>query len=274
MPAARRREIGLEQSRIDPTEAEMADFSVASQALIPVGTDQVERRVAARVPAPVRQVGFWSAVLSTVCSLGYGLAVVLVLLQPAPVDAPPGWAGIDSYLSVFRPIQMLPLVPSLLLAPCFVTLMVSIHQYAAPERRLWSDLGLAFTLLYAGLALTNYLVQLTAVRRSLLNGEIDGLAPLVIGNPHSAFWALASAYVFMSLGMLFAAPVFTGGQLEHWIRWLFVANGATAPITAAVIMLDSPMWYLLGSLVPWCVVFTAATALMVALFWRLRQAAL
>lgn len=251
----------------------MANFNVASPARPRLGPDQIDRQVAVRLPVAVRQVGFWSAVLSTLCSLGYALAVVVVLLQPVPAGAPAGWAGIQAYLSVFKPIQMLMLVPSLLLAPSFVALMVSIHYYAAPERRLWSHLGLAFTLLYAGLALTNYLVQLTAVRRSLLGGETEGLALFVMGNPHSVFWALASSYVLMSLGMLFAAPVFAGGRLERWIRWLFVANGATAPITVAVIALDSPALYVIASLVPWCVVFTPATALLAALFWRTPPAA-
>ncbi len=250
----------------------MTHISVPYKPEIVVHVERADGTGETRVPLAVRQVGFWSAVVSTLSSVGYGLAVIVLLLQPAPADAPPGWAGIDAYLSVFKPIHMLPLVPSLLLAPAFVALMASIHHYAAPEKRLWSHLGLAFTLLYAALALTNYLVQLTAVRRSLLNGEIDGLAPLVIGNPHSVFWALASAYVFMNLGMLFAAPVFVGGRLERWIHWLFVANGATAPITVIGIAVDSVPFYLVGSLVPWCVVFTPTMAFLAVLFGR-RQTA-
>ncbi len=250
----------------------MAHISVPYKPEINMQVERSDRTAETQVPPAVWQVGFWSAALSALCSLGYALAAVVLLLQPAPADAPPGWAGIQAYLSVFKPIQMLPLVPSLLLAPSFVALMVSLHHYAAPERRLWSHLGLAFTLLYAGLALTNYLVQLTAVRRSLLGGETDGLAMFVPGNPHSMFWALASTYVLMNLGMLFAAPVFAGGRLERWIRWLFVANGATAPINVAAIALDSSTLYLIVSLVPWCVVFTAATALLAVLFGR-RQTA-
>jgi hypothetical protein len=249
----------------------MANVSVASQPRLRVGPDQTERQVAA--PLAVGQVGFWSALLCAVCGLSYGLALVVLMLQPATADVPAGWIGIDTYLRQFQPIQQLPLYPSLLLAPCFVALMVGVHYYAAPERRLWSHLGLAFTLLYASLALTNYLLQLITVRRSLLGGDTDGLAPLVMGNPHSVFWALASTYILMNLAMLFAAPVFAGSRLERWIRWLFVANGLTAPINVAVIALDSPALYLLASLVPWCVVFTAATALLAVLFWRSWKAA-
>ena len=113
---------------------------------------------------------------------------------------------------------------------------------------------------YAVMASLNYIVQLTVVRLSILNKETDGLAMLVMGNPHSIFWALASAYVFMNLAMLFAAPVFEGGKLERCIRWLFYANGASVIVTIFGVIVDSPPIYLLGSLVPWCIVFSLATA--------------
>jgi hypothetical protein len=146
--------------------------------------------------------------------------------------------------------------------------MVSIHYYATYEKKVWSQLGIAFAIVYAVMASLNYIVQLTIVRFSIMNKETDGLAMFVMGNPHSIFWALASAYVFMNLAMLFAAPVFEGGKLERWIRWLFYANGASAIVTIFGVVVDSPPIYLLGSLVPWCVVFSLATILLAVLFRR------
>src|SRR5512143_1862703 len=98
-------------------------------------------------------------------------------------------------------------------------------------RRNWSHLGIALTLIYALMASINYILQLTVVRPSIVNKETDGLAMFVMGNSHSIFWALASTYVFMNLAMLFAAPVLHGGRLERWIRWMFIANGATVVVT-------------------------------------------
>jgi len=149
--------------------------------------------------------------------------------------------------------------------------MVSIHYYARDDQKIWSQLGLAFAIVYAAMASINYIVQLTVVRLSILNRETDGLAMFVMGNPHSIFWALASAYIFMNLAMLFAAPVFEGGKLERWIRWLFLANGASVVITIFGIVVDSPAIYLLGSLVPWCVIFSGATVLLAVLFRRVGQ---
>jgi hypothetical protein len=222
----------------------------------------------------VCQLGFWSAVLATLSSIGYGIAVIVVMISSltAAAHTAPGWQGIEAFVASFQSIQMLPLIPSLVLAPAFMVLMVSIHYYAAQEKRIWSHLGIAFTLVYAVMASVNYIVQLTAVRFSILNNETDGLAMFVMGNSHSIFWALALAYAFMNLAMLFAAPVFEGGKLERRIRWLFYANGASVIVTIYGVAADSPQIYLLGSLVPWCLLFSLATTFLAVLFRRASRA--
>jgi hypothetical protein len=118
------------------------------------------------------------------------------------------------------------------------------------------------------MAATNYMVQLLPVWRSINNGETDGLAMFVLGNPHSIFWGLAYAYIFMNLAMLFSAPVFAGNPLEKRIRMLFILNGVSGVVTLASVFLDSPPFYLLGSLVFWCPVFIAATVSTITLFKR------
>jgi hypothetical protein len=146
--------------------------------------------------------------------------------------------------------------------------MVTVHSYAAEDKKIWSRLGLAFTLIYATMAAMNYMVQLIPVWRSISNGEADGLAMFVLGNPHSMFWGLAYAYIFMNLAMLFSAQVFAGNPLENRIRLLFILNGVSAVVTLATSLLDSPPFYLLGSLVFWCPIFTAAAVSVAVLFKR------
>jgi hypothetical protein len=181
---------------------------------------------------------------------------------------PVGWTGIETFLAAFQPIQMLPVIPSLILAQAFTALMVSIHYYASEDRKIWSCLGLAFTLIYATMALINYMVQLLPVWRSIANHERDGLAMFVLGNPHSIFWALAYSYFFMNLAMLFSAQVFGGDPLRRRIRVLFVLNGLSGSVTLLSAALDSPPIYLLGSLVVWCPIFTLAAAYVALLFRR------
>ncbi len=236
----------------------------------PVSNDRIRD-----VPNSVKQLGFWSAVLATLFSIGYGLALIvsMISLMGAATETQAGWQGIESFVASFQPIQMLSLIPSLFLAPTFIVLMVSLHYYAAPDKKIWSHLGIAFALVYAAMASINYLLQLTAVRLSILNEETDGLAMFVMGNPHSLFWVLASAYVFMNLAMLFTAPVFDGGKLERSVRWLFYANGASVITSIIGIAVDYKAVYLLVSLVPWCVIFSSATTLLAVLFRRASQAA-
>ncbi len=244
------------------------------EAHLELGEGRLSINAGTGTPTALKQVGFWSAVLATVFSIGYGLAVIVMIIASASTSttaAAPGWQGVEAYVASFQAIQMLPLIPSLLLAPTFVVLMVCVHSYAPNAKKLWSQVGLAFAIVYATMACVNYIVQLTVVRLSILNRETDSLAMFVMGNSHSIFWALMADYVFMNLAMLFAAPVFEGGKLERWIRWLFLANGASAVITVFGIVMDSPMIFLLGSLVPWCVIFSAATILLAVLFKRLGQ---
>jgi hypothetical protein len=250
-------------------------MSTTFEARLKIGTGQISLETVRPVHKSVSQVGFWSAVLATLFGIGYGLALIVTMISAmtTATDTAPGWHGIESFVATFQPVQMLSLIPSLLLVPTFVVLMVSIHYYAAPEEKIWSHLGIAFTLVYAAMASINYILQLTVVRLSILNKETDGLAMFVMGNSHSVFWALASAYAFMNLAMLFAAPVFHGGRLERWIRWMFIANGASVVITILGVVVDSPAIYLLGSLVPWCVIFSIATALVAVLFKRIESTA-
>jgi hypothetical protein len=233
------------------------------------GQDRIQNRATANATITISKIGWWSAVLASICSTGYGIAVIAVLVSSLSIQTSSpaqGWTGIYAFLDTFTPVQMLPLFPSLLLAPAFTALMVSIHSYASEDKKIWSRLGLAFTLIYATMAAMNYMIQLLPVWRSINNGETDGLAMFVLGNPHSIFWALAYAYIFMNLAMLVSAPVFAGNPLEKRIRLLFILNGASGVVTLASVFLDSPPFYLLGSLVLWCPVFTAATVSTAALF--------
>jgi len=251
-------------------------MSTTNEARLKIASDQVSIDTVRSMPKSVSQVGFWSAVLATLFSIGYGIAVIVTMISTmmaTAIDTPPGWHGIDSFVASFQPIQMLSLIPSLLLAPTFVVLMVSLHYYASLDKKIWSQLGIAFALIYAVMASINYILQLTVVRLSIVNKETDGLAMFVMGNPHSIFWALASAYIFMNLAMLFVAPVFYGGRLERWIRWLFIANGASVVVTIFGVGVDSPAIYLLVSLVPWCIIFSLATALVAMLFRRIDSTA-
>jgi hypothetical protein len=217
----------------------------------------------------LRQMGFWSAFLSALFGIGFDLAVVIMYTSLPKTDSSAGWTGITSYLETFDSVLLLPLVPSLLLVPAFTAMMVCIHYYAPPEKRIWSHLGLAFALIYAVMAFMNYSTQLLSVQRAILAGETDGLAMLVHGNPHAIFWSLVSGYIFMNLAMLFAAPVFACGKLEIWTHRFFLLNGASVVLTTVSVCIDNPLVFNLLSVIVWSPLVTIATSLLAVLFARL-----
>lgn len=251
-------------------------MNITNEARLNVRSGQTSVVSDRTLPRSVSQIGFWSAALATLFGTAYGVSVVVMMVSmlSSGTATSSGWGGIETFIATFQPVQMLPLFPSLFLAPTFTALMVSIHAYATEDKKIWSHLGLAFTLIYATMASMNYMVQLVPVWRSIINGETDGLAMFVLGNPHSIFWALAYAYIFMNLAMLFTAQVFWGTSLEKRIRLLFILNGVSILASLVSIVLDSPPFYLLGSLVFWCPVFVAATASTALLFHRQARAGL
>ena len=133
--------------------------------------------------------------------------------------------NIEAYVSSFSSLQMLPFVPSLLLAPMFVIMMLCIHHFASDDKKVLSQLSFSFAVICAAVLSIHYYIQLTFVQQGLLNNETTGLWQFAAPNPHSFFWTFAAlGYGFMGISLLFAAPVFSD-RSERFIKWLFVANG-------------------------------------------------
>ncbi len=169
----------------------------------------------------VNRLGFWSAVTITflVVFIDVGMVLSAILFPMTTITS------IESYASVFSSWQMLPFIPSLLLAPMFVVLMLSIHHSAPEENKILSQLCVAFAIVCAAVLSLHYYIQLTVVQQGLLNGELTGLWQFATPNPHSFFWTFAAlGYGFMGIALLCAAPLFAQ-KSERAIKWLFILNG-------------------------------------------------
>jgi hypothetical protein len=172
------------------------------------------------------RLGFWSAVLTAVIAAAHFAVGILTPARSGPF-APTANIIPYPYTSVasFIPIDYIWLYPGFLLAPTFVVLMVCIHHYAADDKKIFSQIGLSFALIYAAVITTDYFIQWTVVVPSILSGETEGFSLFTQYNPHGIFIALEGlGYLMMSVALLFAAAVFAGGRLERAIRWLFVAS--------------------------------------------------
>lgn len=163
---------------------------------------------------------------------------------------------------------------AMLLAPAFVAMMVSIALQAAPEKRVWGQLGAAFATIYAVMVTITYYLQL-AVVRSGDGGPSAEVLQLLEFSPGSALFAVDMlGYGFMTLATLASAPVFVGSGLNRWLRLWFTAHGLmVVPTLLAPLMMGGGAAGesdAIGSLVliGWSVFFLPLAGLVVIHFRR------
>ena len=167
------------------------------------------------------RLGFWSAAATTLLVILIDVGMILsTLLFPLTAIT-----NMEAYVVQFQSLQMLPFIPSLILAPVFVLLMFSIYHSTSDNKKIFTQLALIFSLICAVILSLHYYIQLTVVQHSILNNEAAGLWQFVAPNTHSFFWTFAAlGYGFMGISLFCAAPTFSE-KSERAIKWLFIANG-------------------------------------------------
>lgn len=201
--------------------------------------------------APVAaRLGYWSAILTALFCVLFTVAAALTeaRLLPAPWDV------------------ILPIAPSLLLAPSFLVLLVCVNAIVASERQIWSQLGVAFGCVYVPLCVAAYVVELFVVEPRVLRGASSETALLTLVRGDSVFNSIDGVgYLFMCLATSFTSQAFERNRLERCIRWLFLANGALAvPIFLTYFVDRAFMW---GAAL-WSVTITASAVLLAMKFTR------
>ena len=212
----------------------------------------------AQISPSTKTVGFWSAVLATVFSIAYIVAQLAEWMGLLGSQGGPESASTPFGLALL-------LTPSLLLGSSFLVLVVSIHQLAAPQRKVWSHAAVAFATAYTVLISIVYFVQLTLVVPRLAHGRSEGIEVFLFTPFDSFLYAVdILGYSFMSVATLFAAMVFTGRGLEQVVRTFLIANGLLLPFLALQMYFHSLIW--VASL--WAVTFPGATWSLAVLFRR------
>ena len=205
-------------------------------------------------------VGFWSAVLATVFSLVYVVAQLAEWL---------GWlgsAGGPESASTLIGLVVL-LTPSLFLGSAFLVLVVSIHQLADRDRKVWSHAAVAFATMYAALISIVYFVQLTLVAPRIEQDRVEGIESFLFVPFDSFLYAVdILGYSFMSVATLFAARVFTGKGIERVARFWLTVNGLLLPFLALQMYFHTLIW--VAAL--WAVTFPGSTWSLAILFRRTR----
>ncbi len=167
------------------------------------------------------KLGYWSALL---------IALLVILIDAGMIASNilypiTSITNIEQYAAQFSSLQMLPFIPSLILAPVFVVLMLCIYHTAPEDKKLLGQLGFSFAVICGAILSLHYYIQLTVVRQGLLSNELAGLWQFATPNPYSLFWTFAAlGYGFMGFAVLSIALIFYE-KADRPIKWLLVANG-------------------------------------------------
>jgi hypothetical protein len=181
--------------------------------------------------------GFFTAILTTALTIvTFGIAV----LTP-PLSGPfcTGSCFEYPYTDIAHrfPRDYIWMYPGILLMLMYVVFTVCIHQHASKERKLFSQLGVAFSIMSATTLVVDYFIQVSVIQPSLLRGETDGLSILTQYNPHGVFIVLEEAgYLLMSCSFLFTAFVYSRkDKLENAVRLTFIIGFALAVLSLVLI---------------------------------------
>ena len=172
------------------------------------------------------QVGFYSAILTTVITMiTFGIALTAV-----PISGPFCPEGCIEYpyldtLSQF-PKDYLWMFPATLLVLVYVILMTVIHSFAADQKKIFSQIGLSFSIIASVILLADYFIQFSVIPVSLIKGETQSISILTQYNPHGVFIVLEElGFLMMSLSFLFISLVFSkANRVETAVRWVFLAG--------------------------------------------------
>lgn len=185
-------------------------------------------------------VGVYSAVfLAVITVITFGFAIVAV-----PISGANCLEGCIQY-PYLNTVAQFPkdyrwMIPAILMMLTYVVFMVSIHVSAAPQKKIFSQVGLAFAWMSALVLVSDYFIQFSVVPISLMSGETEGITLLTQYNAHGIFIVLEElGYLLMSLSFLSVAPVFSGqGRLGGAVRWIFIAGFILSVIALVIVSLN------------------------------------
>ena len=179
-----------------------------------------------------QRLGFGAAILTAAAAAAaLGIAVTTAPARSGPFClVQPCVIYPYTDVAAFVPNDYLWMIPAFLMGPLFVILVACIHQQAAADKKLFSQIALSFAVISATALAANYYIQLTVIQSSLLKAETEGLSLFSQYNPHGVFIALEDiGYLMMGIAFLFAAAVFDGRTgLDRAIRYILLVASLLA----------------------------------------------
>jgi hypothetical protein len=203
-----------------------------------------------------RRLGLWSAFASTMLGIAYFLVILGTIITGNFTFPPPD------------PVQIFAGIVSLLFCFIFVVLMSSLHAKTPANKKVFSQISLSMTLLFALSVSINRFLQLGIVRQSIASSNLSGIDWFLPYGNHSVMFGLEIMGWgwFLGLAMIFAAPIFSGGRIAIWLRWLTLSYGILGLTSALGQLLASPI--IMVGFIAWGLILFFITALLMIYFKR------
>lgn len=210
---------------------------------------------------PAWSTGFWSALSITVLGAAYFLLIIVTMVIGDFRLPPPAY------------VQTFAAVVDLLLCPALVILFVSILYTVAEEKKAFAHVGLIFATIFAVMVTTNRFIQITVVRLSTIEGDLDGLKRFLPYDTRSAMFALElfGFGFFLSIALLFAAMSLSPVGLQRKVRFAFFVYAVLGLVSIAGYTANSLITNV--GFVAWGLVLYIGTGLLAAAFRKQRQEA-
>ena len=139
---------------------------------------------------PSYRVGLYSAILTVLITiLTFGFAITAIPNSGVGCTQNcVAYPNLNTFSEFPRDYLWMP--SAMMLVVVYVILVVSIHAYADQHKKIYSQIGLSFPLIAAGILLSDYFIQFFVVPISLMNRETQGIALLT---QYNAPWDLHRA---------------------------------------------------------------------------------
>lgn len=207
--------------------------------------------------ASSRRLGIVSASATVQLSLAYAVPLTAGLMFLPSPDAPIGepWFAMMEILIILS-------------MPAMVALMIAVHAWATPEKKVFAALSVVFMSLTAVVTSSVHFVILTVSHRTEFAGQ-PWLVSVLSFRWLSVTYALdiLAWDVFFGISVLSAAAVFGGHGLTRSIRILLIISGVLALAGVAGVIVDDAQVRNIG-IAGYAGIFPAAAVLLVILFHR------
>ncbi len=203
---------------------------------------------------PAYFLGILSSFLLTIIGILYFI-VILVNLINGLMTLPPS-----------EQIQNFAAIVSIIIAPLIIILCASIHDLTMKNKKVFSLLGIEFSVLFATFVCINCFIQLSTVRLSLLEGNIEGLSRFLPYDPRSAMFALEMVGwgAFLGLALLFMAFTVKNTGVCKMIKYTFLLYAFLGITSTIAFLVDSPLSTI--GFVAWGLILYIGTGLLTITF--------